>query len=383
MKVLLIDDEPLALEFLKHRLLRTDVEIAETFGAAADLKDWLGNARNEADAVFLDIHLPEMNGIELAEQLLEVRPHLEIVFVTAYDDYAIKAFELNALDYLLKPVSAERIAVTVSRLQDSIIGNSEGHSPANSEPTIGIRLFQSVRIDTNAAGLVALRWRTAKAQEMFLYLLQHRGNLIRKSDLIELLWPESEDDKAQSQLYTSVYLIRKAIAPYSDHFLLSNTSGSYMLTVRDVRVDVEEWERYLMSGTIINEKTIHEYEDALRICSGDYLQEHDYWWAESERHRLRLLWLRTSMQMAEWYTTNDMIMKAVDKYIEITNRHPQAEEAHLALMKLYAGMNQPSLVHRQYQLLEKVLEETLNERPSAPITEWYDQWQLLKTRNER
>ena len=81
------------------------------------------------DIVFLDIQIPEINGIELAEQLLEMKPKLSIVFVTAFDNFAIKAFELNALDYILKPVRKERLLNTVERIKqkfpDQILGNSE------------------------------------------------------------------------------------------------------------------------------------------------------------------------------------------------------------------------------------------------------------------
>ncbi|MGF9905254.1 response regulator [Brevibacillus porteri] len=73
--------------------------------------------KNEIDIVFLDIQIPKLNGIELAEQLLEVKPQLQIVFVTAYERYAIKAFELNALDYVLNPVGKQRLQNTMKRIQ--------------------------------------------------------------------------------------------------------------------------------------------------------------------------------------------------------------------------------------------------------------------------
>ena len=74
------------------------------------------------DIVFLDIQIPEINGIELAEQLLEMKPKLSIVFVTAYDNFAIKAFELNALDYILKmPVRKERLLNTVERIKQNFL----------------------------------------------------------------------------------------------------------------------------------------------------------------------------------------------------------------------------------------------------------------------
>src|SRR5690606_2041089 len=106
MKAIIIDDERLALNYVEYQLQQiTDVQIVGKYTDPHLGKEHV--FRESVDIVFLDIHMYEINGIELAEQLLERKPRMNIVFVTAYDDYAIKAFELNAVDYILKPVGAE------------------------------------------------------------------------------------------------------------------------------------------------------------------------------------------------------------------------------------------------------------------------------------
>ena len=121
MKVILLDDEYLALKYLEHQLHQvSDIEVAATFEDPAALIAWFRESGAEVDALFLDIQMPEASGIEVAERLLAIRPKLHIVFVTAYDDYAVKAFKLHAMDYLLKPVSAERLAKTVLRIQERL-----------------------------------------------------------------------------------------------------------------------------------------------------------------------------------------------------------------------------------------------------------------------
>ena len=74
-------------------------------------------AEHRPDVAFLDIRMPGLTGIEVAAALGEVSPHTQVVFVTAYDQYAIDAFEQGAIDYLLKPVKPERLDATVARLQ--------------------------------------------------------------------------------------------------------------------------------------------------------------------------------------------------------------------------------------------------------------------------
>ena len=74
-------------------------------------------AEHRPDIAFLDIRMPGLTGLDVAAAAAQVSPHTQIVFVTAYDQYAIDAFERGAIDYLLKPISTERLAATVQRLQ--------------------------------------------------------------------------------------------------------------------------------------------------------------------------------------------------------------------------------------------------------------------------
>lgn len=112
MRALLIDDERLARQELRS-LLSTYREI-EIIGECADAQSAIEQIHSlRPDVIFLDIQMPGKNGFELLEELSFVP---EVIFVTAYDDYAIRAFEVNALDYLQKPVQAARLADTIGKL---------------------------------------------------------------------------------------------------------------------------------------------------------------------------------------------------------------------------------------------------------------------------
>jgi DNA-binding LytR/AlgR family response regulator len=114
---LIADDEPLLRDALAARLkdawpeLRL-VAMARNGREAVELFE-----RHRPDICFLDVHMPGMNGVEAAT-LIGRRAHL--VFVTAFDQYALPAFDAGAVDYLMKPVQAARVAQTVSRLQDRL-----------------------------------------------------------------------------------------------------------------------------------------------------------------------------------------------------------------------------------------------------------------------
>ncbi|WP_280633321.1 response regulator, partial [Paenibacillus polymyxa] len=152
---------------------------------------------------FLDVRLPEISGIELANQILEHKPHIHIVFVTAYDKYAIQAFELNALDYLLKPVTTERLIKTMNRILK--LDDQATSIPEDQPSLLHLQVFQHIVFTLPDQQSTVLQWRTKKTQELFLYLLQNHDQWVRKSVLIELLWPEYEEDKAYSLLYTAAY----------------------------------------------------------------------------------------------------------------------------------------------------------------------------------
>ncbi|HEX3043462.1 MAG TPA: LytTR family DNA-binding domain-containing protein [Bacillota bacterium] len=125
MKLILVDDEELALEELGYFLKQTpEIEIIGSYtDPAAALEKII---TQEPEAVFLDIEMPELNGFLLAELILKMKEKTRIVFATAFDAYAIKAFEIGAIDYVLKPLSKERLEITLRKLmKDMERGNQE------------------------------------------------------------------------------------------------------------------------------------------------------------------------------------------------------------------------------------------------------------------
>lgn len=112
----IVDDELPALLELQH-LLSSVQDVVRVAGAFQDPHEMLDRIEQlQPDVIFLDIEMRDMNGLLVAEVLNEMLPKLTIVFVTAYNEYALDAFELHATDYLLKPVSLPRLANTLARV---------------------------------------------------------------------------------------------------------------------------------------------------------------------------------------------------------------------------------------------------------------------------
>lgn len=126
MKALLIDDERLARSELR-RLLSAFPDIA-IVGEAANAKQAREQLANHPDLLFLDVQMPGETGMELLASLEPPAPH--VIFTTAYDEFAVKAFELNALDYLLKPVDPERLAAAIERLRAKSVAGENARATA-------------------------------------------------------------------------------------------------------------------------------------------------------------------------------------------------------------------------------------------------------------
>ncbi len=115
MNVVIVDDEHLAIEELKFQLsLFDDIHVVKTFQNPDEAFDYLTNT--PVDLVFLDIQMPGKNGLNLA-RMLKSATDLQIIFVTAYTDYAVHSYDLDAVDYLLKPINTTRLMKALDKVK--------------------------------------------------------------------------------------------------------------------------------------------------------------------------------------------------------------------------------------------------------------------------
>ena len=148
-RTVLIDDEPPARRKLRHLLAdEADVSVIGEAGSGAQAVELLN--REQPDLVFLDIQLPDCTGFDVVESLAASRHAMQLVFVTAHDDFALRAFEVHAIDYLLKPVEPSRFAQSLGliwrRLQNGAPAASDRRLQAlvqtlQAEPAYSRRLL--------------------------------------------------------------------------------------------------------------------------------------------------------------------------------------------------------------------------------------------------
>lgn len=127
-RAMIIDDERLARQEIRNLLQNfSDIEIVAESGLVDEALDLI--EKENPDLLLLDIQMPGKTGFELLEELDGRAP--EVIFVTAYDEYALKAFEVNALDYLMKPVEEDRLRESITKIKKRIAERNENATPEN------------------------------------------------------------------------------------------------------------------------------------------------------------------------------------------------------------------------------------------------------------
>ncbi|RXZ82455.1 response regulator [Paenibacillaceae bacterium] len=375
MKVVLVDDERLALMQLQKML--EEIGGMQVVGTYMDSGDAI-NAVNELqpNVIFLDIHMPETDGLKTAVLMQGMIPDVEIVFVTAYDQYAVQAFELNALDYVMKPLHRDRLRLAVQRLLDRKPKIEEAKEDGMTSAQLCC--FNTLQFSMPDRETQMLKWRTSKAQELFAYLLHHRGHVVSRDTLVELLWPDFEMQRGFTQLYTAIYHIRKTLNACGAGEITiqsGNLTEGYALDVSNVGIDVEEWERELLDLEAPQYYNYKRHEQVMEQYTGDYLGSYEYIWAEHERERLRRLWLRHAQSLNQFYMNENMFAAAIKLNLRIQQLNQTYEASYFELMKLYDLAKEYDAVGEQYWLLSTRLEQELDAAPDEKITDWFKKWQ--------
>jgi two-component system LytT family response regulator len=216
-RIIIIDDEAPAREIIKHYLLEVDsVEvIAECADGFSGLKSI---SFLKPDLVFLDIQMPRLTGIEMVEVLTE-KP--EIIFTTAYDQFALRAFELNAVDYLMKPFQKRRFLDAVKKAIDKIRSGKGNKEPASQllskKPELSSPINRIVVRKGNAINLVPVEQiRYVEAQDDYVMIYHKTGKALKQQTM--KFYEENLPKENFVRIHRS-YIVRieeiKQIEPYT------------------------------------------------------------------------------------------------------------------------------------------------------------------------
>lgn len=250
-KVIIVDDMPKARNMLRRYLNDIeDIEILTDIGTAVEAVEYV--KENEVDLVFMDIEMPEMNGIEGAKIMAQEEHAPTIIFLTAYSDYALDAWKTDAIYYVVKPFSKEEVRQAVEKYRK--INNIS----AKPEDKIEVMCFPVFNVFINGKPVY---FKNKKAKEVMAYLVHYKGGWVENADICYAVMEEMDEEKAKNNLRTYVNRLRTTLEDVGINDVVEHSYGK-------LRVNPDKFEcdyyQYLAGNQL--------------LFQGEYLKE--YSWAE-------------------------------------------------------------------------------------------------------
>lgn len=264
MRIAAVDDEMHVLErFERMALNMKDIDLCGLFETGEQLLAYL--EKHPLDAVFLDIEMPGINGLMLSEQIVSLNENIEIIFITAFNQYAVEAFEVQAMDYIMKPLTEERLEKTLRRLT-----RSQRTSKSLEKPYI--QCVGDFEIFLNGE---AMSWKNSKAKEILAFLVHKNGVPVNWEKIADAVWPDYDSEKAQTNFHATNYLLRKRLAQAGISHILESKRGNYRIMTKQVDCDIYQLEELVKNNQIIR-NNIYLIE---RLEQRGYMEESGYGWA--------------------------------------------------------------------------------------------------------
>ncbi len=333
LRVIAVDDERKALDRFE-RVMKEDQRI-RVVGKFTEIEAALEFVKKEAvDIAFLDIEMPSMSGLELAERLIGENQSLEVIFVTAYDQYALKAFQVHAIGYVLKPLDIESVKEQIDNvLRKSMRGKNNAGAGAPA-----IKCFGRFICCPPGDGGDSLRWRTSKAEELFALLVHYQGKPMPREILIDTLWPEADPESAANNFRVTCTYLRNTFAEIGLKEVLLRDRDNYMLELGKFRCDSLDFIR-IVEGDGASGADCAGYEEASRLYAGAYFENKPYEWALALRAWFENEFEKLQNRLADKYIEEGNLQAACEAVARILELNPLAEEAvhRLMALRLEAG----------------------------------------------
>jgi len=252
MKLICVDDENLILELT--------VSLCEDFGLFDEVKGFSNGKdalayleENKPEIALLDIDMPDMNGLDLAERIKEVSPATSIIFLTGYSDYAVDAFSIHAAGYLLKPISRDKL---LEEIQFALSERKEG----NSDHVIA-KTFGNFDLFVDGENVIFKR---SKSKELLAYLIDNRGGTVTRAEAFSALWEDGMYDRAmQKQMDVIIRSLKDTLKDYGVSEILETKSGAMRIVPELIDCDMYHY----LDGD----------EEAVKAYRGAYMSQ--YYWA--------------------------------------------------------------------------------------------------------
>lgn len=351
-RVLLVDDEEDALNLLEILLVQIgDVEVVGRYVNPAQAIEAL--SVSSVDAVFLDNEMPGMSGMEAARKMREIQPQVPIVFITAYAEYAVEAFEIQSTDYLLKPLVLNRLQHAVARIRQIVHRNQDRWD-------VFIRCMGGFSITLPNDAHRVLPWKTNKEKEICAFLIHHGEKHVDTSLIIESIWPEYDLQKAKTYLYTCLSYLRKSFQEHHLPMKVEKSGNGFSIRLNGAAVDVTVLERLLdeiLSAEKPDERLFNKINGLYKGEYMEYMEGCDYPWALFKQEAIKTKYLRVLRSMYRFFRQRGDTVLAEDCLQRVLSIAPDSEEDGRELIRLHLKAGKRSEALRVYRQLEQVIRE--------------------------
>jgi two-component SAPR family response regulator len=265
-RIAAVDDELHVLERFERMVSEIPVcELCGLFESGAEILQYL--KEKPLDAVFLDIEMPGVNGLSLASEILDINDSIDVIFVTAFNQYAVEAFELQAIDYIMKPLTENRLAKSLNRLL-------KAHKNITNDVMPKIQCIGDFEVFVNGE---ALTWKNTKAKEILAFLVHQRGIPVNWEKIADAIWPDYNYEQSHTNFHASTYLLRKRLAEAGISQIFENGRGNYRINKEHFQCDL-----YIIDERIRTNQ-MQRREDFLlleQLEKKGYMEENGYAWSQ-------------------------------------------------------------------------------------------------------
>lgn len=366
--VVIVEDEKPSLYLMKRMIEKNPY--LKVVGEFTNSWEALGEIPLlEPEIVFLDVEMPGMDGMELAEKIHEQNDAIQIVFVTAHRDYAVDAFKVNAVDYILKPVMEKAIHAAAEKIVRRYSTMNRAAAKVKKHSIFCLGSFEVFEKNSDTP----IKWTTSKAEEIFAYLMFCKGEYVSKWKLCEMLWPDWEPEKAEHSLHNAIYLLKSTLNRAGIENAIESKQGSYRGNVQSFHCDAFALEDFAWENKKVNAGNINEFERMVSTFKGNLFEGKDYLWSEDWNERLNRQYAAMISDISRYYMEAREYEKTEEKLRKLIKLNPLNEQAHELLLEVYYAMEDRIKLSMHYKQLKKILKEELDLEPSTRAKKLYRQ----------